>query len=93
MPFVDILRCADESFYVGHTNDVAAREKTHNDGDGASHTFLRRPVRVVYFEEHTSIAQAMRRERQLKRWTISKKEALIAGDVAALKSLSKRHKR
>jgi predicted GIY-YIG superfamily endonuclease len=34
MPFVYILRCADDTFYVGRTNDLAAREKTHNDGLG-----------------------------------------------------------
>ena len=29
----------------------------------------------------------MRRERQLKHWTIAKKEALIAGDLILLKKL------
>jgi len=31
--------------------------------------------------------QAIQRERQLKRWTRAKKEALIAGDVTSLRRL------
>jgi predicted GIY-YIG superfamily endonuclease len=33
------------------------------------------------------------RERQLKRWTARKKEALIAGDFSTLKLLSRRRRR
>jgi predicted GIY-YIG superfamily endonuclease len=29
MPFVYILRCADNSIYVGHTEDLASREALH----------------------------------------------------------------
>src|SRR5829696_5872585 len=38
-------------------------------------------------------AIAMARERQIKRWTRAKKEALIAGDTNRLHSLSKRRTR
>ena len=38
-------------------------------------------------EEHTSIQRAVARERELKRWSAKKKEALVVGDVAALKVL------
>ena len=34
MPFIYILRCADDTLYVGHTEDLASREQTHNDGRG-----------------------------------------------------------
>ncbi|RPI56236.1 MAG: hypothetical protein EHM55_05560 [Acidobacteria bacterium] len=30
MPFVYILLCSDNSFYVGHTNNPSAREQAHN---------------------------------------------------------------
>jgi putative endonuclease len=46
---------------------------------------------VVYAEEYASDLEARQRERQIKRWTSAKKEALIAGDLATLKRLSKRH--
>ena len=49
-----ILRCADDTLYIGHTENLASREQTHNDGKGAKYTAARRPVRIVYAEErHT----------------------------------------
>ena len=77
MPWVYILRCADGTLYVGHTSDLAWREKRHNDGLAASYTARRRPVRMAYSEEYASTERAIARERQLKRWTVRKKEALI----------------
>ena len=90
MVFTYILRCADDTLYVGHTENLASREQTHNDGKGAKYTAARRPVRMVYAEEHSSAGAAIARERQLKRWSHNKKEALIRGDRAALKSLARR---
>ena len=90
MFFTYILRCADDTLYVGHTEDLASREQTHNDGKGARHTAARRPVRMVYAEEHSSAVNAIARERQLKRWTQEKKEALILDDRVALRSLGRR---
>lgn len=87
MWFVYILRCADESFYVGETHDLATRLAAHNKGCASTHTAKRRPVRLAYVEEHVSCAVSLDRERQLKRWSRAKKEALIAGDKAALKKL------
>ena len=82
-----ILRCADGSLYVGETNNVARRVARHNDGTAAAHTAQRRPVRVVYTEEYARREDCLRRERQLKRWTRAKKEALITGDSVRLKNL------
>ncbi len=90
MYYVYILYCADHSFYVGSARDLDARMKAHNDGRGAAYTFKHRPVRLVYSEGFGSEAEALTRERQLKRWTHGKKEALIAGDINRLKHLSKR---
>jgi predicted GIY-YIG superfamily endonuclease len=36
--YVYILRCSDGSYYIGHTADLAARERTHNEGHGARFT-------------------------------------------------------
>lgn len=93
MFYVYILQCADGSYYVGSTSDVDARVKEHNEGKlGACYTFLRRPVTLAYTESFITKLEAMRRERQLKNWSHAKKTALIAGDMAALKALSKRQK-
>jgi len=85
--FVYIVRCADGSLYIGHTNNLEWRLIKHNDGTACAFTSNRRPVRVVYVETFKSRIEAVARERQLKRWTRVKKEALIAGDLAALKVL------
>lgn len=90
MPFTYIVRCADETLYVGHTEDLASRERTHNDGCGSKYTAARRPVRMVYAEEHASVEKAIAREHQLKRWSHKKKEALILDDRVALTSLGRR---
>ena len=87
--FVYILRCNDGSYYVGHTEDVAARVKRHQDGRGAAWTAARRPVSLVFEEELPSEAAAVARERQIKRWSRYKKDALIAGKLTALKTLSR----
>lgn len=87
MWFVYILRCADGSLYVGETYDVAQRIIQHNKGCAAAHTARRRPVCIAYVEELGDREAALARERQLKRWSRAKKDALIAGDLAALKHL------
>ncbi|MCZ6481042.1 MAG: GIY-YIG nuclease family protein [candidate division NC10 bacterium] len=87
---VYILRCADGSYYIGLTEDLEGRENAHNNGRGSTYTFLRRPVRLVYSESYDSLEKAVGRERQLKRWSRTKKKALIVGDAATLKQLSKR---
>jgi predicted GIY-YIG superfamily endonuclease len=75
MRFVYLLRCSDGTLYVGHTDDLARREQAHNEGHGSTYTESRRPVAMVYAEEHSSLQGAVARERQVKRWTGKKKEA------------------
>ncbi|MEO7860837.1 MAG: GIY-YIG nuclease family protein [Nitrospirales bacterium] len=88
MCFVYILRCADQSFYVGITQDLDARLKANNDGRGATYTFKRRPVSLVYSERYESDTRGLARERQLKRWSRSKKQALVSADLQKLKRLN-----
>ena len=91
MPFVYILRCVDGSLYVGHTDDLPSRLAAHNDGSASDWTAVRRPVELAYSEACASQAEAVSRERQLKRWSGKKKAALIQGDLSLLHALSKRH--
>ena len=87
MSWVYILRCVDNTFYVGHTDDVASRLQRHRLGLAANHTALRLPVDLAYTEELPSLEAAVQRERQLKRWSAEKKAALIAGNRPLLKQL------
>jgi len=74
--FYYMLGCGDGSFYVGATKDPAERLKEHNWGVGSKHTKLRRPVKLVWQEEHASQALARKREAELKGWRREKKLAL-----------------
>lgn len=88
MYHVYILRCSNNSLYIGHR----ARVETHNSGRGAAHTSRHRPVELIYSETLPTRLATIRRERQLKRWTREKKEALICGDLSRLRELSRRRK-
>ena len=79
MPFVYIVRCADGTLYTGWAVDVAARLKAHNAGRGARYTRTRRPVKLIYSEELLTRAEALKRERVIKRFPRVKKLALTRG--------------
>ena len=77
--FLYILRCSDNSLYCGVTNNLKRREKEHNasKSKASRYTRLRRPAKLVYTEKFQTLPEAMRRERQIKKWSKAKKEALI----------------
>jgi putative endonuclease len=77
--FVYILRCNDNTYYVGVATDLTDRVKEHNSGQGSSFTKKRSPVKLVYSEKHENYASARKREAQLKGWRREKKEWLIYG--------------
>ena len=87
MPFVYILRCADNSLYIGETNSLTVRLAKHNDGSASAFTATRRPVTLVYSERYAGREECTARERQIKRWTRAKKEALISQNRQMLKRL------
>ena len=86
MVYMYILQCSDGSFYVGHTNDLQKRLDCHNSGKGAAHTAAHLPVTMIYAEEFSCETAAITRERQIKRWSRAKKNALVSREVALLKS-------
>jgi predicted GIY-YIG superfamily endonuclease len=89
MPWaVYILKCSDNSYYVGHTKNLEYRLKLHSSGRGAKHTATRRPVVLKYQESTSSKQEAIKREKQIKGWSRLKKEALIQGDMEHLSKLS-----
>jgi len=90
MCFVYILRTFDNSLYIGVAENVDERMATHNSGKGAEWTKTHRGGRLVYSEPHLTLSSARKREAQLKKWSRAKKEALIVGDFATLKALSRR---
>lgn len=78
MTFVYILECADGSYYTGWTTDLTQRVTAHNEGRGGRYTRSRRPVKLVYWEQHADRRSAQQRELALKGMPRSRKLALIA---------------
>ena len=76
MNYTYIVRCADDTFYTGWTNDLENRMQAHNAGRGAKYTRPRRPVTLIYYEEYSSREEAMSREYAIKRLTRRQKEKL-----------------
>jgi len=93
--YVYILKCSDESYYIGVTNDIERRLDEHRMGiNKASYTYSRRPVNLVYHEYFMDINEAIDFEKQIKGWSRAKKEALIKGDWDEIVVLSnKKHKK
>ena len=88
--FVYILLCNDGSYYTGITNDLERRIFEHENGkDTNSYTFTRRPLKIVFHQDFPDPVQAIAFEKQVKRWSRKKKEAIINGDWHLLPGLSK----
>ena len=78
MHYTYILKCADDTLYVGCTNDLEKRLHSHNNlKSGAHYTKIRRPVVLVHSEKFRTYAKARAREGELKRLSREEKLALI----------------
>jgi predicted GIY-YIG superfamily endonuclease len=84
-----MVRCSDESFYVGVTSRLDVRIAEHHLGaHPASYTYTRRPVVLVYQQEFAYIDEAIAAEKRIKGWSRAKKLALIRGDWEAIQKLA-----
>ncbi len=72
-----ILECSDGTYYTGWTTDPDRRVKQHNKGIGAKYTSIRCPVKLVYLEEQSDRAAAMKRELAIKKMKRVQKSRLI----------------
>ncbi|MEN8928258.1 MAG: GIY-YIG nuclease family protein [Flavobacteriales bacterium] len=89
--YVYILKCSDETYYVGITSRINERIIEHQTGfHPESYTNSRRPVELVFYSEFSDVRVAISREKQIKRWSRLKKEALINGEYDELVNLAKK---
>ncbi|OAB25371.1 hypothetical protein FBFR_14795 [Flavobacterium fryxellicola] len=90
--YVYILKCSDHSYYTGVTSNLESRMFKHNSGFYPDcYTFLRRPLELVFYCEFTDITLAIDKEKQIKKWSRVKKEAVINGDYDALVNLARKN--
>ena len=65
------------TLYIGVTNDLVRRVSEHKKGEVKGFTQKYHVNELVYFERYSMINDAIRREKQLKKWNRSWKIALI----------------
>jgi putative endonuclease len=91
LSFIYILKCSDNSYYTGVTSSLDKRLNEHKYGKYQdSYTCKRRPIEVVFYAEFTDINLAIRSEKQIKKWSRAKKEALINDEFEKLPNLAKK---
>jgi putative endonuclease len=76
MPYVYLLRCADDSLYCGWTTDVQRRLARHAAGTASRYTRSRRPVVLAALIPVADRSAALREEARIKRLPRAAKLAL-----------------
>ncbi len=89
MYYLYILKNPHDRLYIGISKSPSQRLALHNTGKGAKFTSDYQDFSIVYTETYSTLKEVMLRERQLKKWSRAKKDALIAGNINLLKQLAK----
>lgn len=89
--YVYILKCSDKTYYTGITSNLSLRIQQHQQGTHLnSYTFKRRPLDLVFYCEFTNVEMAIEKEKQIKKWSKAKKDALINDEFEKLPNLAKK---
>lgn len=88
--FIYIIRCNDQTLYIGQTNNIEQRIGEHKAGM-ITYTAKKLPIELVYVQVCENRKIAFELERKLKKWSRNKKEALIKNDWDNLKLLAKKN--
>lgn len=88
--FVYILKCNDNSYYTGFTNNIERQLNEHLCGKNKDgYTFDKRPLQLMWFETFNEVLDAIATEKRIKGWSRRKKKALIDEDWDKLVLYSK----
>jgi len=90
--YVYILRCCDNSYYTGHTDNIEKRLVEHKEKQYEGYTSARLPVELVFLQKFETRAEALEIEWKVKKWSKKKKEALISNNWLLLSELAQRKK-
>ncbi len=89
--YVYILSCADKSYYTGITSNLTQRLEDHQHRKHLnSYTASRQPVELVYYCTFSEVTMAIDTEKQIKKWSRAKKEALINEEYNDLPNLARK---
>lgn len=70
--------------YIGVTEDLNKRLYYHNTKQGANFTKYKSGFKLVFSEQYQTLAEARKREIQIKKWRREKKDNLIKRFVTGL---------
>lgn len=90
--YVYILKCGDDSYYVGHTDNMEKRLWEHqNKIFESSYVSQRQPVELAFCDVFETRNEAREAERMLKGWSRKKKQALIWGGIENMQGYCKQY--
>ena len=90
MYYVYILsNWSDSVLYIGVTSDLPKRLYEHRNGLADGFTKKYNVHKLVYFEQTSDVYSAISREKQLKKWSRTKKNILISNLNPTWSDLSK----
>ena len=85
------MKCSDNTYYTGITSNLEQRITEHKLGKHIeSYTYKRRPIELKFYAEFSDISIAIQTEKQIKKWSKAKKEALINDEFEKLPNLAKK---
>ena len=87
-----MLKCSDDSYYVGHTDNIEERISLHQSGKITGYTSTRLPIKLIWMDNFNTRDEAFFAERKIKGWSRKKKEALIKQDWETISKLCSRAK-
>lgn len=88
--YVYIIKRSGGCYYTGVTSNLSSRLYKHNCGFYPELYFYKRPLELVFYCEFTDINIAIEKEKQIKKRSKIKKEALINGEFESLINLAKK---
>ncbi|MEP1490414.1 MAG: GIY-YIG nuclease family protein [Algibacter sp.] len=89
--YVYILKYSDSTYYTGITSNLTKRIVEHESGKQIdSYTYKRRPITLEFYAKFTNVDIAIQTEKQIKKWSRAKKEALIKNEFEKLPNLAKK---
>jgi putative endonuclease len=77
VPYVYLLRCADDTLYCGWTTDLPRRVAEHQAGTASRYTRSRLPVEVATVFAVADCSAALREEARIKRLPRAAKLRLV----------------
>ena len=77
MYYVYMIQNSKGKLYIGVTANLKDRIYYHNTKQGAQFTKSKSKFSLVFYESYKTLAEARKREIQIKKWRRNKKELLI----------------